>query len=77
MTDALVASWDLIVQHENYVLVWRGESHVVTSAEAPLGIATDAACDFMDRCVEENIPPFVNNHEELMQFCVAKSWKQR
>lgn len=71
-----VEQFDVTEQGENFVLAWRGETHVITSAEAPLGIAIDAACEFMDRVREDNIPPFINNHDELMQFCVGRSWKQ-
>lgn len=69
-------AWDVIEQGDNYVLVWGSDQIIITSAEAPLGIAIDAACEFMDRMTEDNIPPFIGSREELIQFCVGRSWKQ-
>lgn len=74
---ACQSNWDVVEDGENYVLLWGGSRIHITSAEAPLGIAIDAACEFMDREREDNVPPFIGSRDELMQFCVGRSWKQK
>lgn len=84
MTEQIEA-FDVLEQGENYVLEWRGLTRVITSCEAPLGIAIDAACEFMDMVREDRLVirrrfdeplDFRGNLEGLMQFCVGRSWKQ-
>lgn len=91
VADAASApKWDLLQVGEDWVLRMHETVVVhndttrfvtdipITNAAAPMGIAIDAAMDFMDRIRENNIPPFIEDGDtkSLMQFCVTTSWKR-
>lgn len=71
------AAWEVVQGDDYWSLVWdRGTVRIGTS-RLPIGIATDAACEFMDRARERNIPTWCTTPFDLMSFCLQEARRQR
>lgn len=69
--------WEVVQDTDFWTLSWFHGVMVICPSEWPMGLAIDAATEFMDRYRENNIPRRCETPGDLMRFCAGEAKRQR
>ena len=61
----------------DHTRIYRTVILPICDAKVPIGIAIDAACEFMDKHRDGIFPASIQSESELMDWCLRRAWRQR